>query len=61
MKKLTTKLALNKRTVASLDNREMAAVKGGFTYSASLGSVCRVSMGLHGDRADCQEVTPALT
>ena len=43
MKKLTTKLTLNKTTVAGLDKQEMAAVKGGFTYSLSWGSRCRHS------------------
>lgn len=39
------KLNLNKETIASLDNKAMEKVKGGFTYSASLGAVCRHSKG----------------
>ncbi|RYU73091.1 class I lanthipeptide [Hymenobacter persicinus] len=43
MKKVTTKLALNKQTLASLDQKQMAAAKGGFTYSLSLGVRCNYS------------------
>ena len=54
MKKLTTKLTLNKTTVAGLDKQEMAAVKGGFTYSLSWGSRCRHSQAMGaGDLYDC--------
>lgn len=43
MKKLTTKLSLNKQTLASLDNKQLSAVKGGFTYSLSMGGFCHNS------------------
>jgi natural product precursor len=43
MQKLTNKLSLNKKTLVSLDDRKMASVKGGFTYSLSTGEVCRHS------------------
>ena len=46
MKKLTTKLTLSKTTVASLDKQEMAAVKGGITYSLSWGSRCKISQAM---------------
>ncbi|WP_165370604.1 class I lanthipeptide [Hymenobacter persicinus] len=43
MKKVTVKLTLNKQTLASLDQKQLAAAKGGFTYSISWGSLCRHS------------------
>lgn len=39
------KLNLNKETIAALDNQMMSEVKGGFTYSLSMGAVCRHSKG----------------
>jgi natural product precursor len=33
IKKLTKKLALNKKTVANLDSREMKSLKGGVEYT----------------------------
>ncbi|MBC8080743.1 MAG: rSAM-modified peptide [Gorillibacterium sp.] len=45
MKKLTNKLQLSKETLANLDDKQMAAVKGGFTYSLSTGA-CAVSKAL---------------
>ncbi len=41
MKKLNKKLTLNKETIASLNDAQMGAVKGGFTYALSLGHRCR--------------------
>ncbi|WP_165370427.1 class I lanthipeptide [Hymenobacter persicinus] len=43
MKKVNTKITLNKQTLASLDQQQMATAKGGFTYSLSLGIACRYS------------------
>jgi natural product precursor len=43
MKKLANKLKLNMETLAALDDKEMAALKGGFTYSLSTGSNCQGS------------------
>ena len=43
MKKINSKLSLNKQTLASLDHSQMAAVKGGFTYLTSMGAKCRYS------------------
>jgi natural product precursor len=40
MKKLANKLKLNMETLAALDDKEMAALKGGFTYSLSTGYMC---------------------
>ncbi|RBL91142.1 class I lanthipeptide [Chitinophaga flava] len=42
--RLDKKLSLNKFTVASLDESKSAVIKGGFTYSLSLGQRCRESM-----------------
>ena len=58
MKKLNTKLKLSKTTVAALDQEQLATVKGGFTYSLSLGSICRLSQGFDEKRSICQEGTP---
>ena len=43
MKKLNAKLSLNKQTLASLDDKQLSAVKGGFTYSLSMGGACQGS------------------
>ncbi|WP_143069886.1 class I lanthipeptide [Hymenobacter actinosclerus] len=57
MKKVTTKLTLNKQTLASLDQQQMAAAKGGFTYAISMGGNCRLSMRLTaGNRAACEDM-----
>jgi natural product precursor len=34
------KLELNKEVIANLDKAEMASLKGGFTYTLSLGKKC---------------------
>ncbi|WP_165370398.1 class I lanthipeptide [Hymenobacter persicinus] len=54
MKKVTTKLALNKQTLASLDQKQMAAAKGGFTYSLSLGERC-IKSGHFTDVGQCHD------
>ena len=46
MKKLNKKLTLNKETIASLNDAQMGAVNGGFTYSLSTGARCKKSNGL---------------
>lgn len=46
MKNLDTKLVLNKQTLSSLSNNEMSHVKGGFTYSISVGHECKYSKSL---------------
>ncbi|TYZ12657.1 rSAM-modified peptide [Hymenobacter lutimineralis] len=43
MKKIQTKLSLNKQTIASLDKQDMATIKGGFTYALSTGQRCQDS------------------
>ncbi|RYU82494.1 class I lanthipeptide [Hymenobacter persicinus] len=54
MKKITTKLTLNKHTLATLDQQQMAAAKGGFFYTLSWDDVCKVSQNhTAGNRADC--------
>ncbi|MFN8844565.1 MAG: class I lanthipeptide [Chryseotalea sp.] len=40
------KLKLKKETIISLDNLEMANIKGGFTYSLSTGERCQESKAL---------------
>lgn len=61
MKKLETKLVLNKHTVASLNNNEMSSVKGGFTYSLSLGYRCKNSKSLDAaTQFECGQKTQAL-
>ncbi len=37
------KLKLNKKTIVALDNETMSEVKGGFTYSLSMGQTCKFS------------------
>ncbi|RZJ23681.1 MAG: rSAM-modified peptide [Acinetobacter sp.] len=54
MKKIEKKLSLNKKTIAVLDNKEMANLKGGFTYSLSTGNVCRLSNALTLSQEECQ-------
>jgi len=39
----TGRLLLNKKTIAYLQQSEMSAVQGGFTYSLSTGDVCQNS------------------
>ncbi len=54
MKKLNKKLTLNKETIASLNNEQMGAVKGGFTYALSMGARCIKSKGNgHGVTCKC--------
>lgn len=43
MKKTGAKMSLNKRTISTLSSGEMTNVKGGFTYSLSLGETCQHS------------------
>ena len=51
---MKNKLKLNKKTVSELSTAELDSVKGGFTYSLSLGEVCRKSKELGATNAyDC--------
>ncbi|WP_394333377.1 class I lanthipeptide [Hymenobacter actinosclerus] len=54
MKKVTTKLTLSKQTLASLDQQQMAAAKGGFTYSFSLDERC-IKSARFGDVGQCRD------
>ncbi|MCX2582177.1 MULTISPECIES: class I lanthipeptide [unclassified Pedobacter] len=51
MRNNLSKLALNKETIETLDNAEMNQTTGGFTYSLSLGAVCKQSKSLGADNA----------
>ena len=58
MKKLqqAEKLSLNKQKISQLSEVEASNVKGGFTYSLSLGAVCKLSIGLGASNAyECGE------
>ena len=46
-----SKLLVNKSTVSALNNEEMRAVKGGFTYSLSMGAQCQASRSLSANTA----------
>ena len=57
MKKLATKLTLNKTTIASLDSQKMEAIKGGFTYYFTTSDFCRQSVSLTArNRSECSEL-----
>lgn len=54
MKKTGKKLSLNKETISALSGEEMSSVKGGFTYSLSLGNRCQNSKELgQSSQFDC--------
>lgn len=40
---MSNKLLLNKKTIAYLQQNEMSAIQGGFTYSLSTGDICQNS------------------
>ena len=40
---MSNKLVLNKKTIAYLQQNEMSAIQGGFTYSLSTGQICQNS------------------
>jgi hypothetical protein len=40
---MKNKLTLKKETIVALDDAAMSNVKGGFTYSMSMGQTCKVS------------------
>ena len=57
---MKSKLKLNKKTVTSLTKTEMDNVKGGFTYSLSLGSRCKNSKSLGaGSQFECGQMLEA--
>ena len=53
-----SKLLVNKSTISALNNEEMRAVKGGFTYSLSMGGTCQASKKLTASNAvQCGKAT----
>jgi hypothetical protein len=60
MKNKIAKLSLNKETVEILDHVEMGRVTGGFTYSFSLGTICRLSKSYGAESYfECGALVPA--
>ena len=58
---MISKLSLNKETIETLDAQEMNAANGGFTYSLSLGTVCKQSKYLGAENAyECGKLTPSV-
>lgn len=56
-----TKLSLNRETIETLDSMEMNQTTGGFTYSLSLGAVCRQSKSLGASNAfECGTISAGL-
>jgi hypothetical protein len=54
------KLSLNKETIETLDTAEMNQATGGFTYSLSMGAVCKQSKSLGADNAfECGKLSAA--
>lgn len=61
MTKSILKLSLTKETIETLDTQEMNNANGGFTYSLSLGTVCKQSKYLGADNAyECGKLTPSV-
>lgn len=61
-KQLKSNLSLNKFTVASLDDANAQNVKGGFTYSLSMGTLCRYSKSKGAlNPFQCGQLTPKQT
>lgn len=59
MKKSLSTISLKKETIETLDSQEMNQTTGGFTYSLSLGIICKHSKYLGVDSAyECGKLTP---